>query len=398
MLSDLHVYQPSSTSGDPSRISTTGAEDSPTTHPIVGLRDLIKRQVLKADILVCCGDMCDRADPAGVRHAWERLESLRTEFGADMLIGTAGNHDIDSRHKHNDHDAKGHLQDLIPLFPVKGQIDADKYWARHYCILEINPEFRILVLNSSAYHGATGANGDPPEYLHGRVSERTIMKIIADLNGRSKKSVNMLICHHHPARNNQIKEADYSEMDGGDKLINALAHQCDAGPWLIAHGHKHYPNLVYAAGGAAPPIIFSLGSFSAKLYSELASRTRNQFYILELELHSIGSTSSALCGTVRAWDWYDLKGWVAASNDAEIPDHAGFGYRGNVDYFASQIAAFVMEKSAYVDLADLISQFPDWKYVLPIDKKRILKVLREKHAIKVLVDSENLLPNLQLAK
>ncbi len=150
--------------------------------------------------------------------------------------------------------------------------------------------------------------------------------------------------------------------------------------------------------GAAPPIIFFPRQFQCKTVQRLASRTRNQFYILELELHSIGSTSSALCGTVRAWDWYDLKGWVAASNDAEIPDHAGFGYRGNVDYFASQIAAFVMEKSAYVDLADLISQFPDWKYVLPIDKKRILKVLREKHAIKVLVDSENLLPNLQLAK
>src|SRR5688572_25117411 len=119
VVSDLHAYD-SLSDGEtpPSHLCTLDPEDQATQHPITGLLELISKQSLSADALICCGDMGDKARPAGVRYVWERLQKIQTALQAEGLYVTAGNHDVDSRHKYNDYDAKGVLQSLVPQYPL----------------------------------------------------------------------------------------------------------------------------------------------------------------------------------------------------------------------------------------------------------------------------------------
>ena len=74
---------------------------------------------------------------------------------------------MDSRLLYTDHDARGFLQSLTPRFPDRDENVCDRYWSRHFAVLGWT-DLRLVVLNSSAYHGALPKNGIP-EYEHGRV-------------------------------------------------------------------------------------------------------------------------------------------------------------------------------------------------------------------------------------
>src|SRR5205823_184468 len=118
ILSDLHAYDRLKVSeSPPSYLCINDPETELTQHPIGGLLNLIKGPPeISADILICCGDLCDKARPAGISYTWEKLHRLREELKADRLIATPGNHDVDSRFGYNDYDAKGFLQTLEPPF------------------------------------------------------------------------------------------------------------------------------------------------------------------------------------------------------------------------------------------------------------------------------------------
>ena len=127
---------------------------------------------------------------------------------------------MDSRYSYNDFDAKGFLQSLEPPFPLNDVVSNDRFWSRHFLVLQDGP-FRFLLLNSSAYHGAR-QEGLPPEYEHGRISPKTLHAIAADLASRTEKKINVLICHHHPQKHDDIEAADSSVMEMGEKLIQLL--------------------------------------------------------------------------------------------------------------------------------------------------------------------------------
>ncbi|HSK39176.1 MAG TPA: hypothetical protein VK943_05365, partial [Arenibaculum sp.] len=61
-MSDLHAHGGSSTeSGAPSVLGASDPEDQPKQHPITGLKRLIEDHNLKADLLLCPGDLADKA-------------------------------------------------------------------------------------------------------------------------------------------------------------------------------------------------------------------------------------------------------------------------------------------------------------------------------------------------
>src|SRR5450759_3743692 len=95
-----------------------------------------------------------------------------------------------------------------------------------------------------------------------------------------------------------------------DRLIDLLGDG-NLGQWLIVHGHKHFPNIAYSAGAAQSPVVFSCGSFSARLSPELQTRARNQFYIIEIPLKKVKVLG--LVGKILAWDWSAGKGWITVS-------------------------------------------------------------------------------------
>jgi Calcineurin-like phosphoesterase len=134
VISDIHAYEGVAADDAPSHCCVT--ENDPTKNSLVGLRDLIrdlkKKENLTADLLFSPGDLGEKAQPVAIQHVWRELHDLKTLLRAKELIVTTGNHDIDSRFAHNDHDAKGMLQSLEPRYPFADERLTDQYWARHF--------------------------------------------------------------------------------------------------------------------------------------------------------------------------------------------------------------------------------------------------------------------------
>lgn len=377
VVSDLHVFNGSSEdSNSPSTIGTADSQDAPERHPLRGLAHMIERDKLRADLLICPGDLSDKADPAALIFAWNKLNELKDQLGAKHLLATAGNHDIDSRNQHNDHDPKGNLQALDPMFPGVDEALCDRFWSRNFVIVELE-NVRILLLNSSAFHGY--GSDDKPEFRHGRISSKTISALRMALTGEEKR-INILVCHHHPITHNPANEEDYSEMVGGDRLIDLL-DSGEYGSWLLIHGHKHYPRLAYASGGASSPIIFSAGSLSAFLYQKIASRARNQFYIIEIPINDLDALELDLAGTVTAWDWINMSGWQPAGVGSGLPHQVGFGWRESARTIAVTIAKHLEDKPDVLTGEELLTAIPRLRFLRPEELEDVVRRLRSLHGV-----------------
>jgi 3',5'-cyclic AMP phosphodiesterase CpdA len=379
VLSDLHAYD--HLNGEtipPSYLCTTDPENQVLHHPFASLLHLIETETLKADILMCCGDMGDKARPAGIMYVWNKLHIVKAKLEANLLAVTAGNHDVDSRFKYTDYDAKGLLQSLDPAFPLEDASLNNQYWARNFVVL-VKEDYRLVILNSSAYHGVKDG-----EFEHGRISPRTVEALRLELEKIEQKHprlVNILLCHHHPHKHGDIEDDDYSVMDGAPKLLQLL-ESGDYGDWIVIHGHKHHPRICYAAGGSSAPVIFSAGSFSATLYPDLSTQARNQFYMIEFPLTDL--TGLGLTGTFRAWDWSKGKGWLKANERSGLPSHGGFGNRDNVDSIAKSIASFVKsKKEPWVNWEEVDVEFPKLKYLLPNNLTSVIRKLESKYRFTV---------------
>lgn len=379
VLSDLHAYAGDPPSLPPSLLNTRLPEDQPGQHPFVGLAQLIRSEKLMADALVCCGDMGDKASPEGIPWAWQWVHRIRHALGADCVVATSGNHDVDSRYIYTGHDAKGVLQSLNPPYPFGDEAVNDRYWARNVVVDTIG-DARFVVLNSAAYHGV----GE--EWEHGRISQRTLAYLKKTLDAHPPAAANILVCHHHPFRFGDIDLTDYSEMKGGETLIDLLGSG-DHGRWLVVHGHRHWPHLTYGPGGATSPVIFAAGSLSAVLYPELQSRARNQFYILELPVKDFAAIGQGLVGEFWAWDWIANVGWQPAQEGSGLPHHGGFGSRHGGDIASDQIAeAMTASGNSFMSWEQLCNQLGWLRYALPSDIGLCVKQLQAKHGLAVLMD------------
>lgn len=394
VASDVHAYDPSDPppSSPPSHLCTSDPPDQPSRHPIAGLKRLISETKLRADLLVCPGDLTDKANTAALSYVWGELNNIKDLLGASRIIATAGNHDVDSRHVYNDFDAKGALQALLPPFPGLSELECDRYWARNFVLIDDNA-WRLIVLNSSAYHG--GGRHPDQESQRGRVSSRTVSAIENTLRNSPKRELNILVCHHHLYRDNAISAADYSEMEGADLLLQLLGSG-DFGQWVVIHGHKHHPKLQYGLGGMTSPVIFGAGSLCASLYAALAARARNQFYIVELDAPAAKEYGLDVAGMIKAWDWIPNVGWKAAGAQSGLPHVSGFGYRSTVATISSKIASLFNSAAPYLRWSELVSSLPEIQYLLHTDIKPVLDQLKLHHSIDAVRDDRGAI--MELAK
>lgn len=378
VVSDLHAYVDSDAPA-PSCLSISQSEEEPTQHPITGLLHLAKKKPIKADVLISCGDMGDKAHPAAIQYAWKAIQSIGQVLSARFIAAASGNHDLDSRHKYNQFDAKGHIQALVPPFPVSPDDKNDKYWARHFTI-EGNSLFRVVILNSCAYHGTS-----PEEYEHGRISANTLDRLRRDLYNTTSPPVNILVCHHHPERHGEpplTDREDYQAMANGPGLIDLLGSG-DVGEWLVVHGHRHRPRLFYAQGTASAPIVLSAGSLCAHIDPYLQGYARNQFYIVEIDLGDLRRWG--LCGTFRAWDWITGQGWIPAGMQSGLPDSGGFGYRESASTIAYNISTKLQGETPpfFHKWQHILDLEPRLKYIMPKDLLHVAEKLRQNHGLQV---------------
>lgn len=363
VVSDLHVCD----SDGKNSFIRVGAADGASKDPIAGLLEKIRADSIRADLLVCPGDLTDRASNAGAQYAWQALHKLKEAFGASQLITTAGNHDMDSRHS-GEVDATAILKKLMPMFPIDNLALSNQYWARYFTVLE-ESSYRIVVLNSCAHHGQAGGpaiQGD--EFAHGRVLATTTEDLRRYLAESEARPINILVCHHHPFKYADIYEDDYSEMDGGADLLSVL--DSDSSRWLVIHGHKHHARVAYANGGSNAPILFCAGSLSRRLSSQQSMHARNQFYLIEFPFSEFSTLRVSLAAEFRSYDWIYARGWVSAGDRSGLPAHGGLGCHVEAEYLARDIA-HVLGNRSYVEWAEVVETFPNLRFVVPQDLTRV---------------------------
>lgn len=389
VLSDLHF-----SSGNQGVNATYVILDRPEVrkqNPYRDLIELIDSENLRADVVLCPGDITYQADQNALRSAWDALNKIAGGLGAAHLLTATGNHDISSRDvKDASPEVWEFLKALSPSYPYPSgsKVQWLSYWAQHYMIVEAL-DVRFVILNSCNCHSRGG-----DEWKHGRVTDFTIATLMRELGDMPRSGLNVLLCHHHPAKHPDLSQAsiDYSEMTQGSKLLSELGERDEA--WLVIHGHKHSPRLEYAqSGGSEAPVIFSAGSMSAVLPPNYFAGAANQFYIIEIDLDDV--QDNGVVGKFEVWDWHEGQGWnrcrQSGRSGARISDGAGFGYRANLTGVARDITASI-GGSPVTKWNDLVARMPLLKYLTPVDLEKVKAKLKANHEIEVLTDSESWLP------
>lgn len=386
VMSDLHAYDTPLEPKIPPSFLSAGTPDDKFQHPIAALLDLIERESLCADVVVCPGDLADKGEPAGARCGWGEVRRVADALGASDVVATAGNHDVDWKRHHGTVDADSELRRL-PDFPVADGPERNRFWADGFAILD-RPGCRIVTLNSTAHYAAPG------EAVRGRVTDDTLQSVRGELERRGpvghrlggpEASVNMLVCHHHPHRYGDLRMPDYSEMTGGDQLIRMLGSG-DLGTWIVVHGHKHLPRLAYASGDMRAPVVFAAGSLTAHLYPAAATQARNQFYILSFDLDEIARSDWDLLGTFGSYTWTYASGWDKAPEKSGLPARGGFGWRDSPFAVAREVAARLEQsRERFMAWDEIVALVPKLNYMLPSDVEAVVTRLRMEHRLRVLV-------------
>lgn len=301
------------------------------------LKKKISEHKNEIDILICPGDITNKACETSFKVGWDLLNDFKNELNAKYMFCVPGNHDHKSRKNKETFDPKHHLQFIKPDFPFQNKSSNTNFWAWHWCHTEIDEiNTNIFSINTSAYHGY----GDECE--HGRISNNTITQIndfIASKNF-NKRAFNIIICHHHPRPMEYTGPNDDGEyIQGGSTLLKMLEESL-IDNWLIIHGHRHFGEI--HDGTNTGPITFSAGSLSAKLYDAEENETSNQFYVLELDYEKTNETDR-IHGTYKTFEWAK-KNWVP-SNVKNLPHKGGFGSTMTPKAIAKKIEKIVNQQT-----------------------------------------------------
>ncbi len=360
IVSDLHaVSKPLDAAESYAR---TWTESHATHNALTAAKEYIAREGLRADVLLCPGDLANLVDAEGMEYAWRTLLEIATLLQADAVVCTAGNHDVvrPAHVPHASYDPNGTLKGLDPPFPTGDGSHQMTFFNEDYVVV-LGDRWRVVSLNSCAEHG------HDERHLHGSVRDKTLSELKEVLT-EEPRAVNILLCHHHPVPWTRYARDDTSHMRAGDRLLELLDSQ-DAARWILVHGHKHYPALGYVGESTSGPARFSAGSLSVQLYPELRdNKIRNQMYVLEFDLDELSRLPLDGGGRFRSWDWSRNKGMRAAAAESGLPARGGFGYRRD----GRDLAAMALDTARHMNRRvvrwdDLVQAEPRWAYVAPLD-------------------------------
>jgi 3',5'-cyclic AMP phosphodiesterase CpdA len=398
ILSDLHTHADLISDTSPSYISSRDDSQDPKINSLSGLLKFVQQQGLRANWIICPGDIAHQATPDAHSYAWTKLSEIRRAVGATNVFATVGNHDVDSRRLVSDFDPKSMLQSLNPPFPGLTQRECFQFWAENfYCKVDERADATLLLINSCAFHGLASRTPDQKafaveEYLYGRISAPTLARIRDRLAGLPLTTFNIVVVHHHVAQHPLLRK-DVSLMKGNLDFLQELKNTQRR--WLLIHGHLHLPALRYLDAEFLAPVVFSAGAAGAAPYPVLGEITpRNQFYLMEL--HPPEDVPGAqMRGIVHAWDWAPTSGWIPSREASGLPHQSGFGARPDLPKLASDIATDIgqcLDKQMSWD--DLKASFPDLTYLLAKDCKDLMSLCSSQHNLEPLEQAAT--GNLQL--
>lgn len=368
-----------------------------TRNPLEDLQELISSAGLKADVLICAGDITTHANGTALIAGWKFLGELAGQLGASLLGAATGNHDVDSRSKQdliNKNVVRGaaefkglveQLKLLKPTYPaVRMDLDAtspehreskSKYFGESFLLMEHHPDYRLMLFNSCSEHGH-----DPFEYERGTTPASALELVRESLAGADDQRINIMVVHHPLIP--QSADGDlYSYQAGGDQLLHALEGIND--DWLVINGHKHMGELKVGPSASGVGLtLFSAASFSGTSGAGNEA-AENQFYLIDLE-RSLGG---ALRGRFRTWNWNLSKQWRRAPQVSKAGIYDGCGFGSGLT--PVQIADLI--KGSYAkgcrSWADVCDSAPQLNYVMPQAMRAATKLLQKQH--KLVIDDNN---------
>ena len=330
----------------------------------------------RIDLVLCAGDITDKADVPALQTTWNDLNVVATELRAP-LIATVGNHDVDSRHG-LEIDPRGVLFDLNPLFPSNKDGAREEYWAKNYCIIEQSAttetlSWRVVSLNTSAFHGFSSDQGAELDF--GRVSARTTARLERDLGERAPVDLQILLLHHHLRQLPDVDTRETGQVREADPLLLMLER---TGPWVVVHGHKHRAYVQYAGGGGGSAVLFSAASMAAHAFGQLSSVAgQNQMHVLHFaDLGAQAPLDIAVASEFKSWSWRPGFGWTPGDSSPGWPRQGGFGWRAAPQALARAIRSRLGQAQGMLDTSGLADFMPMLRYLSPVDLAQLVSELK----------------------
>lgn len=360
IVSDLHCHREYDSNDKDKTNETYLYSDSlrNSDHPIDSLEKKLKGQ--KVDLIFCPGDYTNKSDRLGFVSGWGFVNEIRDFLNADEIIGTLGNHDLDSYNNYSSYSftvAKG----IKRSFPLKDESKRDLFWSKG-CVFIEKDSCRVLVINSCHYHHNKANAG------HGKIDDDMLSYIEEYLQSNNEEKINIALMHHPPITHARLDLGEDDKIIKADDLLNILGeHGFD----LIIHGHKHDPFLRYymtTVGSYRLPI-FSSGSFSAKA-NILYCGMKNFFHIIDIE-----KNVDDVKGEILSWTYIPRIGWQFNYEQNAFPPFSGFGNKLSMDEVVDKIEENVTSLTNWSVIEERV---PNVRNLIPEEHKVVREKLRQK--------------------
>jgi len=366
IISDLHCHVLSDFTDH--RAESFLVADSPRIpsgrHPVQALIDLIRRDGLRADALVCPGDLAHKASNLGLHSSFAFIKEIASELQAEHVVIATGNHDVDSRKVHGD--PFQILKTLHPDFPFRKSDVGNRYWTDGFHSMTVGDRLDIVVINTAYHHYSE------PEARHGTFPESQLEALTAHLDERDRAASRsrIAVLHHHPVLHSAAGFESSDVLPNGDRLLECLfGHGCR----LVVHGHKHHARLQRQMYGGHHGLVFASGSFSAHL-NEIGTHTGNLFHVVTLE-----SSSPIPTGLVHTWEFNFCVGWRPTTIDGSgMPYVSAFGPPPPVDWEDQVTSYLVGAELPLVTRGALVEKFPFLSSCVPDELALLSKTLKAK--------------------
>lgn len=370
VVSDLHcIHKSNDTASGITFLYSNLSMHPIARHPVYSLLNLLENDdSIRANLIICPGDISDKADEQGIISGWDYLKKIQAGLNAKHLLATVGNHDVDSHRKHPYTNSFQLLQSFSNDYPILDKIN--NYWSEKFALIE-DDDYQILVINTCHNHFC---KDDTNQSI---IDPKTLEEINITLNNLKPKKYRFAFCHHHPVKhsNIDIQYRDGDVIDNGDILLQLL-NKYDF--QLIIHGHKHDPRLKMENNLT----VFAAGSFSSLMnIKELGAD--NCFHIIDLYPFEKK-------GIIRSWIYAPTRGWEIR-HDREFPCFTGFGSTTSVENIAENCSKyFIEEKKEIINYTNIKSKFPDISYLIPDDQKKLSQIFKIKYGLSFVPDLPNI--------
>jgi len=375
IVSDLHCHRKYDASDKDKTNETYLFSDAlrNSDHPIDSLENKLKGE--KVDLVFCPGDYTNKSDQLGFVSGWGFVTEIRDFLNAEEIIGTLGNHDLDSYNTYSSYSfttAKG----IKRNFPFKDEVQRDLFWSKG-CVFIERDCCRILVINSCHYHHNKANAG------HGKIDDDMLVYIKDHLKTNTEKKINIALMHHPPINHSRLDLGEDDIIIKADDLLNILGEfEFD----LVIHGHKHDPLIRYytTTEGSYRLPIFSSGSFSATA-NIIYCGMKNFFHIVDIE-----KSEETVKGEILSWTYIPRVGWEFNYEQNAFPPFSGFGNKMPLDEIVQKIEENVNSLTQWSDVEEKV---PNVRNLIPEEHKAVREKLLRKgiYTDKALSDFPNVI-------